>query len=226
MKLRNTLLATAILAATPAHAATYLATYSGTVSGYDNSGIFGAPGALNDPFTAVYTITSPLPGAITEAWTWANGDTVDYHGGDFYGASVPSPVSATLTIKGVTHAFTGSRLGDSWKQDGVDTIYHQADSDVGTWINTYVYSYDNDFINNTDQTMPLDYVVQAADTATGSFSIGMFVTGGWLTPTRVTVTAADTGAVPEPATWATMIIGFGFVGAAMRKRHHVKIAYS
>lgn len=28
-----------------------------------------------------------------------------------------------------------------------------------------------------------------------------------------------TSAVPEPATWAMMLIGFGFVGSAMRRRH-------
>jgi len=33
----------------------------------------------------------------------------------------------------------------------------------------------------------------------------------------VRITAADP-AVPEPATWATMILGFGLVGAAMRRR--------
>lgn len=32
---------------------------------------------------------------------------------------------------------------------------------------------------------------------------------------------APTGAVPEPATWATMIIGFGAVGATMRRRRGV-----
>jgi hypothetical protein len=33
---------------------------------------------------------------------------------------------------------------------------------------------------------------------------------------RVTIT--DLGAVPEPATWGMMIIGFGAMGSAMRAR--------
>ena len=66
MKLRHALFATAVLAAAPAHAATYLITYTGTVSGSSDSGIFGAPGSLDGKgFTAVYTLTAPLIGAST-----------------------------------------------------------------------------------------------------------------------------------------------------------------
>ncbi|MBA2466428.1 MAG: PEPxxWA-CTERM sorting domain-containing protein, partial [Sphingomonas sp.] len=32
---------------------------------------------------------------------------------------------------------------------------------------------------------------------------------------------AGPGAVPEPATWAMMLIGFGATGAAMRRRRKV-----
>ncbi len=32
--------------------------------------------------------------------------------------------------------------------------------------------------------------------------------------------------VPEPATWAMMIVGFGLVGGAMRRRHSVRVTYA
>jgi PEP-CTERM motif len=35
---------------------------------------------------------------------------------------------------------------------------------------------------------------------------------------NISVTAVS-GAVPEPATWAMMLLGFGMVGASMRRRH-------
>jgi PEP-CTERM motif len=34
------------------------------------------------------------------------------------------------------------------------------------------------------------------------------------------------GAVPEPATWAMMIIGFGLTGSAMRRRSSIKVSYA
>lgn len=43
--------------------------------------------------------------------------------------------------------------------------------------------------------------------------------------TGVSVVAAA-GGVPEPATWALMIVGFGAVGAAMRRRAKVRTAVS
>ena len=37
----------------------------------------------------------------------------------------------------------------------------------------------------------------------------------------------DAGAVPEPATWAFMIFGFGAIGGAMRRRKaQVKVSYA
>jgi hypothetical protein len=53
-----------------------------------------------------------------------------------------------------------------------------------------------------------------------SLSEGMSNFGGsW---TFATTEIPASGAVPEPATWAMMLIGFGLVGFAMRKRSSLR----
>jgi hypothetical protein len=41
-----------------------------------------------------------------------------------------------------------------------------------------------------------------------------------------TLNGAPNSAVPEPATWAMMLLGFGFVGAAMRKTSRVNYTFA
>lgn len=54
---------------------------------------------------------------------------------------------------------------------------------------------------------------------TGSFS-GR--TNQWAFDILNVNSAAQVGAVPEPGTWALMLIGFGAVGASLRRRRNVK----
>ena len=58
-----------------------------------------------------------------------------------------------------------------------------------------------------------------------AYNIGTLATGSSVTltyaysvGTNIEVVGPPTGGVPEPATWALMLGGFGFVGAAMRRR--------
>jgi hypothetical protein len=41
-----------------------------------------------------------------------------------------------------------------------------------------------------------------------------------------TLAGGGNGGVPEPATWAMMLIGFGIVGVSMRRRQKVKVTYA
>ncbi len=53
-------------------------------------------------------------------------------------------------------------------------------------------------------------------TTGGGYESDNHTVGFWTTP--ITGTVIETSAVPEPATWAMMILGFGMVGAASRRR--------
>lgn len=237
MTLRSILLASALLAATPAQAATYIITYQGTVSGGSDSGIFGGSGnsLVGLDFTAVYMLTDPLPGAlsVSDGSTYAT-----TYGGSGY--SAPSPVSATLTINGITQAVSGDYLGQAFQfnnRDGsLDEVYHHSlDRTVingynrDNYIQNQIYSNSNDFLSSIDYTSPLSYTVQAGDNWYGSFQFyapdGSYTIGS-LKSTSVTI-AALAGGVPEPATWALMILGFGAVGGVLRQqRRKVRVSYS
>lgn len=61
------------------------------------------------------------------------------------------------------------------------------------------------------------------------FNLGSFVLSpGSLTPAGGTLTVSQVGAVPEPATWAIMILGFFGMGVALRRSKNVtrKVSYS
>lgn len=49
---------------------------------------------------------------------------------------------------------------------------------------------------------------------------------GRLTGWTLSLDGYDRGAVPEPATWAMMLAGFGLVGAAMRRKQHARVRFA
>ena len=61
----------------------------------------------------------------------------------------------------------------------------------------------------------------------GQLNPGGNGTGDGLITGSLTFTASQApGGVPEPATWALLILGFGTVGGAMRRRSRMRVAYA
>ena len=52
----------------------------------------------------------------------------------------------------------------------------------------------------------------------GTFSLGQVMTGAGTGGGRLTISQVPVSAVPEPATWAMLLFGFGMVGYGMRRR--------
>ena len=84
------------------------------------------------------------------------------------------------------------------------------------------------FIAGVDQLASLNSALAAVDWSTASnVRVGMFANaygwGGWELHSRnASFSVASTAAaVPEPATWALMAVGFGLLGATMRRRKTV-----
>jgi len=214
----------------PASAATYLITYTGTVSsGVDSTGVFGTKwtNLAGNSFTVVYTLTSPQPGSET----YSSGPTAYARGGSSSGTI--SPVSATITIKGITQTIDGSSFGQAYQfndasDDSVSHVAQQYSLNETSYVNNTISSSVNNIVNSTDYTAALNYLGQADDYRSGSFQIERYYVAGNgdyvftglaygnLISNSVTIAAVD--AAPEPATWAMMIAGFGGVGGSLPRR--------
>ena len=85
----------------------------------------------------------------------------------------------------------------------------------------------NAFVTSLDPTKPYSYAIKPEDRQRSLWQFAKFDgTGnrvieranGTMTSEFVTVEAVTVGAIPEPATWLMMIVGFGMVGASIRSK--------
>jgi len=205
-----------------ARAAIHTAVYTGIVSdGLDVTGVFGAPlASLDDlPFVATFRYDTALGDRTT-----LRGQRDTIVGGSTYG--VPTMITeATLRIAGITVAFDRD-------------YYGLADAAHG-FVQTGNGHYFDDGITYNWDTLTAGAAVSGAPPSLewnmsalawyggGAFQLnsidlasGQFLrrAGGSLLVTWVT-TSGGTGAtnLPEPASWALMIAGFGMVGATLRR---------
>ena len=80
-------------------------------------------------------------------------------------------------------------------------------------------------LSGVSQTLGISNYLSGFTTTGGSFAYGNTSSLSFILPTNVTFTSAsgvflsalNQNAVPEPATWAMMLFGFGIVGSAMRR---------
>ena len=209
----------------PASAATILITYTGTVSsGMDETGVFGAAATdlTGKAFTSVYTLNYPIFGAADVSGT-------NYHetyGGAIYGSNTVSPLSAQITINGVTKSLSGAYSGDHSLQalpGTVSRILDQVGDDNQNNIINFISNDVNDVINSLNFSDPVSYNLKFGDYSDGGFHLGHLsdlnrVSDAVGNFNNLSVKVESVGAVPEPATWALLLMGFGMVGATLRIR--------
>lgn len=72
------------------------------------------------------------------------------------------------------------------------------------------------------------YAIQFGVTNYGDtdFDSGLAYSGLALDGAPIDTGSGNSGAVPEPATWAMMIVGFALVGASMRRRTDLRVRFS
>jgi hypothetical protein len=223
---KTILAAVALALATPATATTYTITYTGTVTnGFDYEGIFGDPAdSFESTFTAVFKLDTAAKDAVVTS-------SINQWSIEGYGKASPAP--STLTINGKSFAF-GDYLSlvavaneyPSWPNYS-DSIWAAASNySFKESLSVRIFTQTGNYIPST-QIQPLDYFAQAGDYNDGSFQLrdpltGIWRAGGTLLSNRVTV--VETGAIPEPSTWAMMIGGFALAGGALRQRPTRRVA--
>lgn len=224
------LLAAASFGSVSAHAALFVATYSGVVkNSYDVGGVFSGAALDNTFFFARYLIDDAASGA--NSYYDINNSSIV--GGTSFGyPDGTSPVSAEYNIGGLTFASgqgggTVQQSNDLWGGDGT---YHTANPSsvlAGLQVNGYNQLQGLNIVSSSDFRTALEYDVQSGDGSFGGFTIGHYVSGtfyalagGSFNNTHLSIAsvASNPTAVPEPASWGMMIAGFGLLGSSMRRQ--------
>jgi PEP-CTERM motif len=198
-------------------------TYSGTVlSGYDQIGIFGAPGSslAGDAYTTFYIFNTSVGEIHSDPFF--NSDL----GGVVGIYAQPSPsLGAVLTINGISMGIGGGSVGYLY---GIDYGDFSRSYDLAGDPSRSVYNQMSDPTRSIPVSinMPFSYTVTPANGGygQGQAMLGIDPVSGAaylidLVPTTVSVSVP--GAVPEPSTWAMMLIGLaglGFVACHRQKR--------
>jgi hypothetical protein len=237
MKLQTTLAVCAgLLFASPAAAGTIVTTYTGYVqNGVDNAGYWGLGAGASlggQSFTAIFTTDDQAPGASVFV------DSI-VSSVDGYGVT-----HGVLTINGQTRSFASGYGGHALYSDAGDYSVFSTIQDYSQHYdaaldrlfyavasltlqgNGSAGSIDPDYKSPLDMAQtPLFQLQGTAQDADYSYDYATGTTTetvNWtavLRPSRVVSTyTAGTGSVPEPATWALMLIGFMGAGASLRRR--------
>ncbi|WP_226895905.1 MULTISPECIES: PEPxxWA-CTERM sorting domain-containing protein [Sphingosinicellaceae] len=136
-----------------------------------------------------------------------------------FGGSPPYAVGGTLTINGRSFSTAGSNYSSLYTMGDYQILSNDMVRGSGD-NNFYVDLTGAGFPATVDQ--PISLALAAGQAANVSFidnNSGGEISAaiGNLYPTQLTVSVA--AAVPEPSIWGAMILGFGMVGASIRRRN-------
>lgn len=111
--------------------------------------------------------------------------------------------------------------------DGVTALLTLTNLNSGATLSYDPFSTpDNEFADGSVQNSArVNWFLPFYANLNDTYSVNLNVTGFGQSPQSLTVYAKIGSGVPEPASWALMLGGFGLVGGAMR-RHKTKVAFA
>lgn len=203
-----------------ADATVFTITETGTIVGDDNTYGSGLE------FGAVATDLIGLNFSVTYQFDTDDGFVYqDAYRSDYYG-----PGTAWITINGVTKSIIGLPDDSTSQRSNMDPSW--GTPYAAQWFSEVAQDFGGDFVEDditpstafasTDLTAPY-YHATAGDYLNNVFGqvgethfhgkIDTFVANGAVAP------------VPEAASWAMMLVGFGAIGAAMRGRRRMAVSF-
>lgn len=237
MKIRNCAAAAAALSllAGSASATILTVTFTGTLSeGYDQTGRFGAAGT--DLTGAAFSVVEYFD---TTKGVYNPPPFESISGGTDNG--IPgSPGSGSVTVNGVSASIAGGAISFlSRGQSSIGTfVYdHEVAGDVETYGGISAHLNYGAGPPGGDFTTNFHGDCLGVDTCYGVFNFGSFInlpnhgsetyytdSGKFLISTfDITGGTDPVSGVPEPATWAMMLVGFGMAGATVRRRRALPV---
>jgi hypothetical protein len=196
-----------ILSAAPAEATVVYVTYTGTISrGDDPSGVFGQAGSLNGKSFEVGYVFD------TGSYPDTNPALNFVFGGTNFGSPSPLIDPAVLTIGGVSIDIRGNLVGEiqgiNQGPGAFSEQLHSAWDTNGSVVENSIFNYSGGLPATI--TTPFIYHVTSNDGGSSDFSA--FGASGNMSVDTLTVSLTPLSAVPEPSTWAMMILGFVGLG--------------
>lgn len=254
MRLTHFLVAAGLaLAAPPAVAAITTINITGVASGTDN-GYIGVASPFGSPTIGINLATQQTFGLVSERPftlvvrvddSLGAADPLD-PGNTRLGAGAQSPVSAMFTLNGFSYSFGNQNsfigkseaprvlVGEAWEQRLRPLM-------IGNFTEARGFLYFNiGFFSGPpfktlDFSEPYNWVRKTGDRSQGELTIQLNDTFG--TDPRMVITgpprAADLtlrfdtlniAAIPEPSTWALMLVGLGISGITLRRRREPRSA--
>lgn len=172
----------------------------------------------------VFTTLGAGSTAIT-GWT-VGGNSIDYIGSYWQAAAGDRSIDLSGNSKGsISQLLTGLNIGGRYQvrfflagnPDGGAATKVAVASDGGAQSDTFFFPQAGNTKSDMGWTEQVFNFTAAASSANLTFSATLEDPYG---PALDNVSISG-GAVPEPASWALMIAGFGFAGAALRRRHAI-----
>ncbi len=229
LKVAGAVASMALFAAGAAQAAAYTITVTGTIdSGFDNEGLFGGGDLTGQTIKAVFHVDT------SKAYYQDVGDSLYFSGADEF-----NPISTTLEVVGfapISFPILGGSGNVEFNRNPylMSNSYHfrngfSGSDGVGAFqLSSYLNAYSQSgAFQDLNSPLPLDFTTIPDLEADGLFAFTRFVPASkgeleqrqrtFLHYKTTTLTLAQVDAIPEPQTWALMLIGFAGVGMALQR---------